>query len=249
MPKIICWPQIYSNTNKYNKYCSLTCEDWSKELYSQKIQITYLNYYFWVTATIESKNSDTKTLYLWQSVPIMLCSVREAQSRRTVPLLYLKRTFALVSSLRAGELTEPLPPFAEGDDAPAPDPSSSPDESLYWIILVFWGSTCTGKVSSLVTCFTSDHTLHQSDPSQSLIFLSLYSRWELLAVLLSSPAQTASLSRRSRPPSLSPAAGVAAAEPSCLTHPSHDPRWSAAVSCQPATSLLLSHPKNTVEEK
>lgn len=64
---------------------------------------------------------------------MLLC----AKEPTSVPLLYLKRTLALVSSGVA--LSEPLPPLiavVAGNlgDVIIPGPSSSPEESLYWII-------------------------------------------------------------------------------------------------------------------
>lgn len=54
------------------------------------------------------------------------------QRSSSAPLLYLKRTLALASRGRA--LSKPLPLLRSDDDLISPDPSSSPEESLYWII-------------------------------------------------------------------------------------------------------------------
>ncbi len=85
---------------------------------------------------------------MFVSFPMMLCCVAVTQSRPPVPLLYLKRILALLSSLWEGELPEPLPPLTPGGgDVTAPGPSSSSEESLYWIILLCWGSAYTRRVS------------------------------------------------------------------------------------------------------
>lgn len=79
--------------------------------------------------------------------------------------------------------------------------------------------------------------------------LSLYLQSELSAALRSSPAPTVSLSLSRRPPSPSPTAGGAAATPPCSTHPSQDPRWSAAVFCRPARSRPPPHRQSTERRK
>lgn len=56
----------------------------------------------------------------------------DAKKPTTAPLLYLKRTLALASS--GGALSKPLPLLRSDDDFISPGPSSSPEESLYWII-------------------------------------------------------------------------------------------------------------------
>lgn len=56
----------------------------------------------------------------------------DAKKPTSAPLLYLKRTLALASRGRA--LSKPLPLLRSDDDFISPGPSSSPEESLYWII-------------------------------------------------------------------------------------------------------------------
>lgn len=63
----------------------------------------------------------------------------DAKKPTSAPLLYLKRTLALASRGRA--LSKPLPLLRSEDDFISPGPSSSPEESLYWIISLCWGST------------------------------------------------------------------------------------------------------------
>ena len=90
----------------------------------------------------------------------------------SIPLLYLKRTSALLSSL--WESLVPLPLLTAGwGDVTFPPSSSSPEESLYWIILLCWGSAYTGRELALLR---SVYFRFYFELSQSVGFLFYFER-------------------------------------------------------------------------